>query len=331
MSDNTGNFPSLELLTQLELLRSEPDAAVRSAQAWQVLLQVAGRRDFFGVFDFAVELGLVASGAASGITTWINPTDGSEMVWIPPGLSYLGTDKQKVVLPGFSLARHPVTNVQFQTFLEATGYLPPDHHPDADHFLFHWALNRAFWRASAKKKTFPKNEGSHPVIYVSYLDALAYCRWAGLTLPTEWLWEKAARGPDGRSYPWGNSLIGSSSNIRAVSQLARVSAQSTCSIGSFPRTRTAYGCEDMIGNVSEWCQMTLGDQPNTVVAVPPDIAVPAAGERVYAAVRGSCYMRRVVWRMCSARRRRLSVTRRNHWVGFRPACLLECRPSEGSS
>ena len=87
------------------------------------------------------------------------------------------------------------------------------------------------------------------MVWVSYIDALPYCRWAGLTLPTEWLWEKAARGRDGRPYPWGNALAvgGASANVRCDGHSP---------VGSYPRTRTAYGCEDMIGNVSEWCQMT---------------------------------------------------------------------------
>ena len=61
----------------------------------------------------------------------------------------------------------------------------------------------------------------------------------------------------------------------------------------------------------------------------PDVPVPRDGELVYAAVRGSCFLRKVFWRMVSSRRRKLSVLRRNQWVGFRPACLLPCRPAGG--
>ena len=71
--------------------------------------------------------------------------------------------------------------------------------------------------------------------------------------------------------------------------------------------------------------MTPDDRPDFMPA--PAAEEPAAGDGVYAAVRGSCFMRRVNWRMVSAHRRRLGITRRNYWVGFRPACLLPCWPA----
>src|SRR5262249_58787853 len=147
---------------------------------------------------------------------------------------------------GFSLARHPVTNTQFAKFLADSGYTPPATHPDPERFLSHWPGANL----SAKLK-------EHPVVWVSYLDALAYCDWAGVTLPTEWLWEKAARGPDGPPFPWGET-----SPLPGYGQkpsLANVRSEGTCAVGSFPRTRTAYGCEDMVGNVSEWCRMIDGE------------------------------------------------------------------------
>jgi serine/threonine-protein kinase len=90
----------------------------------------------------------------------------------------------------------PVTNAQFLQFLGASGYSPPENHPEPQYFLRHWREGR-----------IPKGMENHPAVYVSYIDALAYCRWADLTLPTEWLWEKAARGADGRRYPWGEQSL----------------------------------------------------------------------------------------------------------------------------
>src|SRR5262249_28553856 len=146
--------------------------------------------------------------------------------------------KQKGESKGFSLARHPVTNSQFAKFLKETGYTPPSDHLDPETFLSHW------------NGTLPKKLEDHPAVWVSYLDALAYCDWAGLTLPTEGLGEKAARGPDGPPFPWGDR-----SPIRPYGDrsppLVNVRSKSTCPVGNFARTRSAYGCEDMIGNVSE--------------------------------------------------------------------------------
>jgi serine/threonine-protein kinase len=89
-----------------------------------------------------------------------------------------------------------------------------------------------------------------------------------------------------------------------------------------------YGCQDLVGNVAEWCKMTLGDRPDVVpaalaVVVPPE----SEDEIVQQAVRGSCYLRTDERRMAAWHRRRLSRMRRNAWVGFRPACLLGVRPA----
>src|SRR5205085_2466509 len=125
-------------------------------------------------------------------------------VWIPPGPFAVGPDRERAEAPGFSLARFPVTNAQFGRFLDKTAYQPPDGHPEPELFLAHW-----------KGRRVPAAKQNHPVVWVSYIDALSYCRWAGLNLPTEWLWEKAARGADGRPYPWGDQPP-----VRGVRRLA---------------------------------------------------------------------------------------------------------------
>ena len=315
MSKTKNEYPSAGLLAELKRLPHEPDHSRRSQDGWRVLFWASANSDFPVVRDFALETGLVAdcnldTGRDAKNLTWVNPIDDSEMVWIPPGPFVVGPKKERAECAGFSLARFPVTNKQFRRFLVESEYTPSEEHPDAELFLSHWS-----------RGPIPRGMEQYPVVFVSFFDALAYCDWAGMTLPTEWLWEKAARGAEGRAYPWGDQPPD------ARNMLAHVNAPTTSPVGEFPRTRTPYGCEDLIGNVSEWCQTTaqkdysrFPDPGPSSHFTPKDIAR-------LVAVRGSCFLRSDSQRMVSWHRRRLSAIRRNQWVGFRPASFLGCRPS----
>jgi serine/threonine-protein kinase len=271
-----------------------------------------GNPDAHGVLDFARENELVSpceqtDGAAN--LTWTNPIDGSEMVWIPPGKFLYGPEGKTAEAAGFSLGRFPVTNAQFARFVAETDYAPAVDHPDNDAYLSHWG---------AKGPT--KAAENHPVTWVSLFDALAYCKWAGGTLPSEWLWEKAARGTDGRTYPWGESP--------PSPKLAQIAARATSEVGKFSQVRSPYGCEDLVGNVSEWTLPTedgaaVGAFPNPR----PEIDFPTDGEPVRACVRGACFLRTAGAGARACHRRMLSVARRNQWVGFRLAVLLPVRPA----
>jgi formylglycine-generating enzyme required for sulfatase activity len=313
--------PSAELFAELKDLVHETDALHRGRRAWELILLAARNSDFPVIHDFALENGLIFPVEAGGTTpdgqpllntTWINPVDGSQMMWIPLGPFVVGKEKEAATAPGFSLARHPVTNAQFRRFLDATGYTPHENQPQTGIFLDHWLGDE-----------MPEERASHPVVWVSAVDALAYCRWAGLMLPTEWLWEKAARGPDGRTYPWGETAP-----QRSATRLANLESNGTCAVGSFPRTRSPYGCEDMIGNVSEWCQPVEDKEYGRVPAAWPE---DGRGNRLRmignVPVRGSCFLRTTVATMVSWHRRWLSASRRNYWTGFRPALFLPCRPA----
>jgi serine/threonine-protein kinase len=308
--------PAAKALLDLRSLLAVPATAERHAAAWRLVTAACGHPDFHAVLDFATENELVAACQAADpgapAATWTNPADGSEMVWIPGGPFKVGADDQDATCDGFSLARRPVTNAQFHRFVSEAGYAPPPEHPDNDGFLSHW---------SGKKP--PAALAKHPVVWVSLYDALAYCRWAGAALPSEWLWEKSARGPDGRPHPWGDA--GPLANPKK--KLAHVATDATAAVGGYSGVRSPYGCEELVGNVSEWCQPVPDDAPRGQFPLaPPDLPIPASGEQVRAVVRGACFLRAGPAAMKSAHRRQLSVTRRNRWTGFRTAVLLPCRP-----
>jgi formylglycine-generating enzyme required for sulfatase activity len=308
----TTALPSAPALHELTLLAKQKPSAKRNASAWAIVAGVMGNPDAHAVLDFARENELAlpceqTDGSAN--LTWTNPIDGSEMVWIPPGTFVYGSAGKTAEAAGFSLGRFPVTNAQYARFLAETGYLQSEEHPESDLLLSHWP-------GDAPSKT----QTDHPVTWVSLFDALAYCKWAGGTLPTEWLWEKAARGADGRLYPWGDSP--------PTPKLAQIAARATCEVGKFSQVRSPYGCEELVGNVSEWTLPTedgaaVGAFPNPY----PEIAFPTDGERVQACVRGACFLRVAAAGARAGHRRMLSVARRNQWVGFRLAVLLPVRPA----
>lgn len=314
MKPDANQPPSATAVVALEALTKKKADGKRAAEAWKVVAGAAANDDFHVVLDYAREHELVMACEHTDPTApnlmWTNPIDGSEMVWIPPGKFKYGSDKE-AECAGFSLARYPVTNEQFAQFLSETGYAPPKEHSDNGAFLSHWSGGKP-----------PRGKEQHPVTWVSLFDALAYCKWAGLWLPSEWLWEKAARGPDGRPYPWGQS-----SGATAKGKLAQVGAAATCEVGKFGHVRSPYGCEEMVGNVSEWCYPMPPKAP--VGQFPPAGEVPPLPKltEVYAVVRGACYLRSSAMAMRASHQRNLSQLRRNKWVGFRPACLLPVRPA----
>jgi serine/threonine-protein kinase len=308
------DYPSAAVLAALEEMARNPLPPERhGAEAWKLLARAMGNDDFPVVLDFALENELILplDGRGGRAQTWVNPIDGSEMVWIPPGPFLATRQRQRASCPGFSLARYPVTNAQFRQFLVETRYVPPAEHPDLDRYLAHWIDGDV-----------PAGLEWHPVVWVSFVDVLAYCRWAGLTLPGEWQWEKAACGPEGRMFPWGDARP----YRWRKEPLAHVRAEATCAVGLFSRTRSPYGCEELVGNVSEWCQMMPEGAWDRFPPAYPEVPLPPGLEPVYTVVRGACFLRTDAKNMAAYHRRRLAVTRRNRWVGFRPALLYPHRP-----
>jgi sulfatase modifying factor 1 len=169
-----------------------------------------------------------------------------ELCLVPAGEFLMGSDggeagekpQHPITLDAYYIGRCPVTQAQYARFVQAAGHRVP--FVDAD-----WA--KAYnWDAA--RKAPPRGKEQHPVVLVSWDDAVAYCWWAGLRLPAEAEWEKAARGTDGRIYPWGNKWDAARCNTHEGGK------GGTTPVGAYsPGGDSPYGCADMAGNVWEWC------------------------------------------------------------------------------
>ena len=164
--------------------------------------------------------------------------DPNEMVLIPAGEFIMGTDERlpdegpehKVVLDAFYIDKYEVTNLQYKKFIDAT------HHKSPSNFT---------------NRTYPEGKVDHPVTYVNWYDATDYCTWAGKRLPTDQEWEKAARGTDGKTYPWGDTFDVTKANMPQRWVTLKQDGDTT-PVGAFEGGKSVYGLYDMSGNVWEW-------------------------------------------------------------------------------
>jgi formylglycine-generating enzyme required for sulfatase activity len=173
-----------------------------------------------------------------------------ELILIPAGEFLMGSDPQqdeaaydaeqpqhRLYLPDYYLAKTPVTNAQYLAFVQETHDTPPRH----------WTEGRP-----------PRGKEDHPVVEVSWYDAMEYCRWlsraAGksYSLSSEAEWEKGARGIDGRIYPWGDGWDTNQSNSKEGGQ------EDTTPVEAYPQGTSPYGVLDMAGNVWEWTRSLWG-------------------------------------------------------------------------
>ncbi|MBC8252903.1 MAG: formylglycine-generating enzyme family protein [Ardenticatenia bacterium] len=192
------------------------------------------------VLTALVSLGLVIT-ACSGLQP--APPPEPDVVLIPAGEFTMGSDpgsdpyafddqqpQHTLYLPDYYLAKTPVTNAQYAAFVQAAGHDPPSH-----------------WDGGKP----PSGKEDHPVVNVTWHDAVAYGNWLAQAtgkpyrLPSEAEWEKGARGSDGRIYPWGNQWDVARCNSREGGK------GDTTPVGAYPEGASPYGLLDMVGNVWE--------------------------------------------------------------------------------
>ena len=176
--------------------------------------------------------------------------DGKEMVRVPAGEFLYGEDKHKVSLPEFWIDRTPVTNAEFTRFAQATGYKTTAERTGVGCANTGSKWEEVFgadWQHPGGPQTDTQSNADHPVVQVSWEDAVTYAEWVGKRLPTEQEWEKAARGMDGREYPWGDQ-----EPTRELCNFNR-NEEGTTPVGKYsPQGDSPYGCVDIAGNVWEW-------------------------------------------------------------------------------
>jgi formylglycine-generating enzyme required for sulfatase activity len=187
-----------------------------------------------------------------------------ELVRVEAGYFWMGSDerdeeayndekpKHRVYLAEFYIGRYPVTVAQFAAFVQDSGF-----RTEAERGNSEWT-----WRQPSGRGTRVRDKSEYPVTQVSWNDALEYCRWLSdvtgrrYTPPSEAEWEKAARGADRRTYPWGNAWEAKRCNTSEGGK------NDTTPVGYYsPEGDSPYGCADMAGDVWEWTRSLWGDYP----------------------------------------------------------------------
>jgi formylglycine-generating enzyme required for sulfatase activity len=215
------------------------------------------------------------------------------------------TPRHEITLPDYAIGQYPVTNAQYAEFLKQEKQYEVPHKGG-------WFLRQP-----------PAEKLDHPVVGVSWDDALAYCRWLSQVtgrayrLPSEAEWEKAARGLDGRLYPWGDTWEAGHCNN---------GSDETTPVTAFPAGASPYGCLDMAGNVQEWTNTIWGSDPQVCAFPYPyqvadgreDLAADQRLHRVYRVYRGGSF-RDEPFRLRCAARGCSTPDSKIRWRGFRVA------------
>jgi len=263
---------------QAELDASLTDATghgdFTSRPAWLEVGLPTGRRSWLVLVGAA----LLVIGTTVTLILWRGeigatdtPTPGDDVVGmqsVPAGSFLMGSDEgaadtqpeRTVYLDAFWIDTFEVTNASYHQYVEDTNHRAPDHWPDGN---------------------YPTGQEDHPVLGVTWHDAQQYCEWrGGMRLPTEAEWEKAARGSDGRRWPWGNDAGEGWANT------AEAGIGTTVPVGTYLKDVSPYGVVDMAGNAQEWVLDWYQDDYYTV-AMDENPPSPLPGE--FRVVRGGTF------------------------------------------
>ena len=209
-------------------------------------------------------------------STGTNTIDNASMVWVPGGSFTMGTTygyvwwnapyTQQVTLTGYWIYANEVTVAQYLAFCAATGYPQPPW-PGSDGSIggYSWA-GKSGWNDPTLQQS--------PIVDVSWNDAQAYAKWAGVSLPSEAQYEYAARGTQENNYPWGGTATAADPyNDWDITRMANWCNSmeeniSTWPVGSFPAGASWCGAQDLAGNVWEWCADYYGNYSSTPVTNP---------------------------------------------------------------
>lgn len=218
-----------------------------------------------------------------------------EWVSVPAGAVRLGNDTggdaderpaHRVSVAAFQISRTLVTNAQYAEFIKATGHARPGH----------------WWQGN-----IPQGLELYPVTYVDWHDANAFARWCGARLATEAEWERAARGNDARTFPWGDA------EPDATRANYQMNVRTTSAVGQYPKGASPFGVLDLSGNAWEWVSSLYLSYPYQAQDGREDLN--AEGMRV---VRGGSYIHTAHDIRCSSRHR-FFPTVRDPYTGFRVA------------
>ena len=230
----TVKVPWLRLEPSVSEFRCNPGEQVH----WKVMLVPDQAKLDGEKAEDAIQLKTNAGDYAISVSVPSSPAD-LEWVQIPAGEFLYGDKKEKrTIAKAFLIGKYPITNAQYKRFLDAN--------PS-------YKIPGAGW--DRQKRTYPIEKEKHPVVNISWNDAQAFCQWAGCRLPLEEEWEKAARGTDGRTYPWGEDW-----QSGKYCNSSEANKGSTTRVDAYPAGISPYGVWDMSGNVWEWTASKFDDE-----------------------------------------------------------------------